>query len=393
LRRIKFQIAIIILLFILLPLTTKAQSVTYFGRIVDSETESPIPFAHLSLVGTNIGTVSNEEGYFSIKSSLRDSVPLSVSSIGYNTSTTVLNNNQIDQGLKIRLEPNAIELNEILISAEPESAKEILTQAYLRIPQNYFLKEHMITGYHKESENTNNEPIYIIEEIIEAQVPEKSSEDKIKIYQLKSRKKELQNVKKFKIDYKRGGAYGRVNSSIRTPRRSMRPDEMKRYTYSIDGYSVYNDRPVVIISITDSKKRKPYSGKFTIDLESYAYIRIERNKVHGDSMPTDDWKWTNHSRVEHFVQEDNGMWRLNSSSYVGKWIKKKTKQEFQYKEIYVTTGFSEEVNLSSTGTEFNYHDELYENVSSDFDPSFWGKYNYIKLNEAEENALKSINKQ
>ena len=63
----------------------------YQGRIIDSETNNPLVFATLSIDNTNISTVSNTEGYFSLK------VPkdisegqVSVSFLGYKTRTIPL---------------------------------------------------------------------------------------------------------------------------------------------------------------------------------------------------------------------------------------------------------------------------------------------------------------
>ena len=39
----------------------------YQGKIIDSETNNPLVFATLSIENTNISTVSNTEGYFSLK--------------------------------------------------------------------------------------------------------------------------------------------------------------------------------------------------------------------------------------------------------------------------------------------------------------------------------------
>ena len=37
------------------------------GKVIDNNTNKPLVFAEISIVGTNIGTITNKEGVFSLK--------------------------------------------------------------------------------------------------------------------------------------------------------------------------------------------------------------------------------------------------------------------------------------------------------------------------------------
>ncbi len=51
---------------LLLPLLGRAQEVRINGRVVDAKTKQPVPFASLGLRDTDIGALSNEDGYFQL---------------------------------------------------------------------------------------------------------------------------------------------------------------------------------------------------------------------------------------------------------------------------------------------------------------------------------------
>lgn len=75
----------------LLPYISLGQK-TLVGQVVDASTQDPLPFVNIGLVDKNIGTVTDEEGYFQLevdplkygKANLRFSM------IGYESKTFLL---------------------------------------------------------------------------------------------------------------------------------------------------------------------------------------------------------------------------------------------------------------------------------------------------------------
>jgi len=77
------------------------------GRVVDSNTEEPIPFANLLLSEENRGTISDVDGFFEIEIT-NPTTLLQVSHIGYNTQILQLENDA--DSITIKLERKPIDL-------------------------------------------------------------------------------------------------------------------------------------------------------------------------------------------------------------------------------------------------------------------------------------------
>lgn len=72
---------LIALFAIIFPIISFAQAIN--GKIVDKETNKPIPFANISIKGRNTGVSSDSKGMFSIEYTTNDSLFIEVSCVGY----------------------------------------------------------------------------------------------------------------------------------------------------------------------------------------------------------------------------------------------------------------------------------------------------------------------
>ena len=82
------------------------------GVVLDAKTGDPIPFAAVSFKDKNIGTITSYNGAFSLESSFATDI-LVVSSLGYQTTSLNITLNSNNYGLKIRLRPTHVELEEV----------------------------------------------------------------------------------------------------------------------------------------------------------------------------------------------------------------------------------------------------------------------------------------
>lgn len=94
------------------------------GKVVDSITGDEIPFASVIIVGTNFSTVTNENGFFVIKT---PSLPfkIRISHVSYNTIEA--NVNDINSIVTLKLRPATITLTEITI--DPFRGEKIVKAA------------------------------------------------------------------------------------------------------------------------------------------------------------------------------------------------------------------------------------------------------------------------
>jgi hypothetical protein len=91
-------------------------------QIIDSITKKPIPFVIVTLTNKNIGTYSNEDGYFTFNELIKDD-SLNFKHIGYTEKK--ITNSEISNNEPIILSPRIIELKEVLISNKIKKDFEI----------------------------------------------------------------------------------------------------------------------------------------------------------------------------------------------------------------------------------------------------------------------------
>jgi hypothetical protein len=111
------------LLLVSLNLYLVSSSQIIRGNVLDKETKSPIDFAYLYFNGTSAGTQSDQNGYFELDVSKNAPNPLTVSAVGYYSTT--LTEYLTGKPLSIYLSPKIFELSEINIGAKSLAKKRI----------------------------------------------------------------------------------------------------------------------------------------------------------------------------------------------------------------------------------------------------------------------------
>ncbi len=104
------------------------------GKIVDRESEAGVPYATIQITPT-YGTITNEEGSFSIKIPENNKDSLLISSMGYAQRTIPMSD--ITQNLIIYLDPAVIALDEVLLRNTMPTAEEIIREVRAAYPSNY----------------------------------------------------------------------------------------------------------------------------------------------------------------------------------------------------------------------------------------------------------------
>lgn len=110
-----------------------AQNGIVKGRVVDAETNEPVPFANVVVAGTLNGTAASAEGEFVLANIPTGYIRLSATAVGYTTafSSDVLVTNKRPQTVEIRLTASSKELDEVTVKASPFK-KEIETPVALQ---------------------------------------------------------------------------------------------------------------------------------------------------------------------------------------------------------------------------------------------------------------------
>lgn len=109
------------------------------GKVVDASTRLPIEFASVMITGTTRGVASEENGEFFLKTdSIHRNGMLTISCIGYaSRRVSIAQVLKANGAFTVSLSPDRELLKEVVISAKPMDAKEILLETFRRIPENY----------------------------------------------------------------------------------------------------------------------------------------------------------------------------------------------------------------------------------------------------------------
>ena len=85
------------------------------GRVVDAETDGPVPGAHVLVEGTALGTTTDRDGRFALSvPDATGAVRLVVSSLGYRTETVAA---ERGAPVAVRLQPTLVDLQPVVVSA------------------------------------------------------------------------------------------------------------------------------------------------------------------------------------------------------------------------------------------------------------------------------------
>lgn len=96
----------------------QAQTFSINGIIKDAATQETMPSVHIFLNGTSIGTISKTDGTFTLEEIPEGTFELSISFIGYETGSYLLDTGKLDEFYEILLKPSVLTLDELVITPQ-----------------------------------------------------------------------------------------------------------------------------------------------------------------------------------------------------------------------------------------------------------------------------------
>lgn len=146
--------------------TLKADShiVEFSGIIKNGKNKKAIGNVSVTVPGTNIGTVTNSDGFFKLKipaSSVKNGIK--IEQIGYQNLEMPLDE-QIPS-MQIFIQPSGRELKEILVLGG--NPRDIVEEAIKKIPKNYSDQEELYSGFYRETVQKGSRFISISEAMVD----------------------------------------------------------------------------------------------------------------------------------------------------------------------------------------------------------------------------------
>lgn len=393
---------------LLLAMVADAQVVV--SGIVTDFRGHPLSQVNVSADGKEIHTVTNEDGFFSLKIHEKPRY-IRLSHIGFKTRRISLDK-QSGESLKIRMEGSTVELDEVLVSANDPMS--ILKAAIERIDKNYPQKPELMRCFYRETARRGSRFISVAEAVTEmykssyAYGPMRDGVAILKGRRLMSMKaKDTLGVK-----IQGGPVLPLMVDVAKNPEYIMNLENLRRYKLSMEVPVRIADRPQYVI------RMEPYAtllnplmiGRVFVDQETLTFTRAELQ------LDMSDWRLASEymlvrkpfgirfrpkelSVVVVYDTDEQGISRMsyvrNEMRFNCDWKKRLFASAFTTVCEMVVTDRSmqgEKIKRPRGRSSFSFHDRFYDRVEYFDDPDFWSDYNIIEPTESLENAINKLKK-
>ena len=406
------------LLFLFIPLVPQMMaqepSEDYFtvsGVIRDQATRKVLPYVDISVPGTDIGTVTNEDGYFSIKIGKElDVSEVLFSYLGYvNSRIPIDKTDMLDRIFYLSSEANILDAAIV----EGWDAVRLVSEAVNRIKVNYSASPSMLTGFYRETAQKRSRFINVSEAVMSIY---KGSYDEGDVYRdrvqiLKGR----QLVSTKPSDTLGVRILGGPNISIfldvvKNTNLLLDAEARSLVQFKMENGDMVNSRPQYVVSFRPVVEM-PYAlhyGKLYIDKETLAFTRAEfyldmsnvdkateailRRKPAGMRFkPLELYVLVN------YKQQDGRTYLSyirNEMKFSCDWRRRLFSTYYTATSEMVVTGRLEQNVLPITrSSAFGANESLSNKVSYFYDENFWGAYNIIEPAESLESAVSRLKRQ
>ena len=240
------------------------------GRVVD-ESGKPIPAVNIVLSESQRGTVSNDNGEFSLRVKAGHDI-LKALYMGYETYSVKVD--PTITSLNIILKSSSIQLNEVVVTNL--SAKELMERAVGEISKNYAMTPFLTKAYYRAKVTEEDTLLYVEETAFDiVKSYSKNFDDK---YFLVKNRNIMPAGKEIKL---RGvGSYDIVKSASYLLDKSFLKDKKIEYLPSTN----FDDRIVYVISVSSLSEKEKNKMIIYIDMDDLAFVRFELQSKSGDEV-------------------------------------------------------------------------------------------------------------
>ena len=386
------------------------QVTTIRGRVIDAETNQPLVFASIAVQGSNVSTVTNLDGEFTLKLTGTETGKLEFSFIGYKNRVMAIEEMKTNgQRNVISLETALIPIKEIIV--KPLVPEEIIEQVISRFDENYPGLANDMTGFYRETIRKNRSYISIGEALVEVfKAPYQNSLrfDAVRIYKgRKSNDVEKMDTVLFKLQ---GGPTTTLYLDVvKNPETFLTREALAQYDLELSNIAMIDDRTNYVINFYQkpSITTPLYQGRLYIDIETYAVAQAEfsfnlENKELAASMfirkkPMGMQVTPELTSYMVRFREQSGKWYFNHSRAEVKfkvdWKKKLFNTNYTtMSELAITDRTEKDVVKFSNKERMKPTDFFTEEVAAFADPDFWGDYNVIEPDQSIEAAIRKLSR-
>lgn len=384
---------------------------TISGTVKDMKTKKAIEYVNVSALGTNIGTITNEDGEFSLKLSNAMNVKeIQLSCIGFYNARVTINKNNME-GEVFFITPESFNLSEIQVFSW-RNPRDLVKAALDKVDQNYTMEPNMLTGFYRETIQKRRRYINISEAVVEVyKGPYNQSADQDRVKVLKGRK--LVSPKKadtLSVKFLGGPTMPVYMDVIKNPDILLDQDILQYYVYRMGETTSIDDRLQYVVHF-EPQAVLPYAlyiGTLYIDRETLSFTRAEFKMDIRDKLKVTDAILKEKPRGLRFTPEEVSYvvtYKQHDNKTYLNYIRNEIRFKCDWKRRLFATSYSVLSETVVTDRDdqhivripardaFSMRQSLSQEVALYKDDNFWGNYNIIEPTESLENAVGKLRKQ
>jgi hypothetical protein len=379
----------------------------YKGEVVNFENGNVINAAHLSINGTNISTITNSEGKFSLKVP-ENTAPatVNISYLGYKSKNLPLSYFKAEN-TKITLAPIVEELASVNIY-DAQDPQRLVAKMLQKKGENYLSEPTEMTAFYRETITKGNRNVSLSEAVVKIHKKPYTAYGQEDIELIKARKTaDYDRLDTLALKL-RGGPFNTLFIDvIKYTDYLFYDNDLDHYNFSFEEPTQIDDRYLYVVSFEDKNRNLPwFYGKLFIDAETQSLVRAKLNlNVDNRRAATDMFvnKKPGGTRVYPIeimydidYHQQDGKWYFGYSNarllFVVNWKRKLFNSRYQVNSEMAVTDW-QIASKEDRKKDINFMDKrvvMADDVSGFSDLRFWGNKNIIEPNKSIQNAIDKI---
>ena len=379
------------------------------GVVLDASTNEPLPMVSVAVEGTNMATVTNGEGVFSLNlpADLKQ-VVLVVSHLGYERATYPL---ELVEGAvyKVSLKVKPVALPEVNVVFK--DAESLVQAMFDKRKDNYMTEPTLMTAFYRETIRKRRTYVSLLESVVDVlKMPYTSLRiDMASLYKVrKSTDYSRLDTLVFKL---MGGPYNTLYTDVmKAPEEVFTDDVFANYVFSFDRSTKLNDRLVFVLNF----KQRPhiqepmFYGKLYVDANTLALVsavyainlsnqaRVNELFVRKKPMNANVYITKASYQVNYLLRDGHwylGYCRAEMDVQVD-WRRRLFNTNYESVMEMAVTDWTTDVpdDWNRSGTRLRSSVVIADAVSGFADVDFWGASNVIEPDKSIDQAVSKIRK-
>lgn len=399
----------ITMLLMLATLAVQAQQVVS-GVVKDRQTGNALSHVSVSAEGTDVHTVTNDDGYFTLKVAQSPRY-IQLSHIGYKTRQMPLDSGPTDN-LTILMLSTTVQLSEVIISADDPLA--IVKAAMSRIESNYASEPELVRCFYRETARRGSRFISVAEAVTDMYKSSYSRGPEFDAVAIQKGRRLMSMKASDTLGVKvQGGPVMPLMVDVaKNSEYILNPEMLPYYKYHMELPTMIDDCLHYVISMTP-KVVTPFplmGGLLYINHESLAITRAELQLDVSDWRKASEYMLVRKPLGLRFRPRELSVTVVYETDAAGITHMSYVRNEMRFNcdwrrrlfaspyttvcEMVVTDrlALGRQAKRPHGRSSFGHNERFYDKVEYFDDPDFWADYNIIEPTESLEYAIDKLKK-